>query len=95
MLQKAYGDWVMKKNQTFMWHERFWVEREFVNDNDRSGHASILQMTKHRRVRMIEEGCEIPKTIIHRILTNVYAKMVSKVLTSEMKQQRLLKRRIS
>ncbi|CAN8022820.1 unnamed protein product [Ixodes persulcatus] len=46
---------------------------------------------------MIAEECGIPKTIVHRILTKdlqmrkVCAKMVPKVLTSEMKEERLFK----
>lgn len=56
-------------------------------------------MDKDRRlsVRMLEEGCRIPKTMVHRILIDdfqikkVYVKMISKVLMSEMKEQRLLK----
>ncbi|KAM7298352.1 putative uncharacterized protein FLJ37770 isoform X1 [Ixodes scapularis] len=110
MLRKAYGDDAMKKSQTFMWHKRFREGRESVNDDDRSGRPSTSQtddsvqkvrhvLDKDRRlsVRMVADECGIPKTIVHRILTEdlqmrkVCAKMVPKVLTSEMKEERLLK----
>ena len=82
MLRKAYGDGAMKQSQTFMWHKRFREGRESVNDDDRSGRPSTSQtddsvqkvrqvLDKDRRlsVRMIAEECGIPKTIVHRILT--------------------------
>ncbi|CAN8003290.1 unnamed protein product [Ixodes hexagonus] len=110
MLRKAYGDDAMKQSQTFMWHKRFRGGRESVNDDDRSGRPStsqtddsvqkvrqVLDKDRQLSVRMIAEECGIPKTIVHRILTEdlqmskVCAKMVPKVLTSEMKEERLLK----
>ncbi|CAN7938004.1 unnamed protein product [Ixodes hexagonus] len=57
----------------------------------------VLDKDRRLSVRMIAERCGIPKTIVHRILTGdlqmskACAKMVPKVLTSEMKEERLLK----
>ncbi|KAK8784948.1 hypothetical protein V5799_008687 [Amblyomma americanum] len=57
----------------------------------------VLEKDQRLSVRMIAEECGIPKTIAHHILMNdlkvrkVCTKIVRKVLTSEMKEELLLK----
>jgi len=110
MLKVAFKDNAMSQAQVYQWHKRFREGREDVNDDDRSGRPStsktdesvekvrkILTGDRRLSVRMIAELSDIPKTVVHRILTEdlqmrkVCAKMVPKILTDDMKNTRVQK----
>lgn len=91
MLRKAHGDGVMKKNQTFMWYMRFREELQSVNVNDCTGRQSTSQTVEKVR-QMIDEECAKPRILTDAFqMRNVSTKMVPKILTDEIKKQRLLK----
>ena len=108
MLKVAFKDNAMSQAQVYQWHKRFREGREDVNDDDRSGRPStsktdesvekvrkILTGDRRLSVRMIAEPSDVPKTVVHRILTEdsqmrkVCAKTVPKILTDDMKNTRV------
>lgn len=109
MLKQAYGTDAMSKTRTYEWHKRFREGRDAVDDDDRSGRPSTsktddtvqkvrqrLDQDRRMSVRMLAEEIGVPKSVVHRILTEdfnmrkVCAKMVPKVLNDDMKEQRVL-----
>jgi len=78
----AYGDNCLSKTQVFEWHRRFKAGREDVNDDERADQPSgviteeniekerdFVKVSKKSSVRFLEMKLGIPKTTIHRILT--------------------------
>jgi len=108
MLKTAFGNDCLSDRQVYRWHEAFAEGREDVNDEERSGRPStskteenetrvrnLLNTDGRLSVRLIAETLNIPKTIVHQIVTEtlgmrkVCAKLVPIVLTDDQKQRRV------
>ena len=108
MLKKAFGDACMSYSQAKKWHMSFREVREEVTDEARSGRPPTSRTDKHftrvrellntdRRmsVRMISELLNLPKTIVHEIVSEdlamrkICAKLVPKVLIDAQKVNRV------
>ena len=108
MLRTAYGEAALSSAQVFRWHKAFKDGREAVEDEQRSGRPSTSRtdenvafikaaMDRDRRlnVRLIADEVGIPKTVVHRIITEtlnmrkICAKLVPKNLSDEQKENRL------
>lgn len=91
----------------YCWHKMFQEGREDAEDEDRSGRPStshsdqnvkkvrnMLNSDRRLSVRMLADECNIPKSTVHRIVTEdlgmrkICAKMVPKVLSDEQKAAR-------
>ena len=100
MLNEAFGDACMSYSQAKKWHRTFREGREEVTDEARSGRPQTSRTDEHltrvrelldtdRRmsVRLISELLNLPKTIVHEIVSEdlamrkICAKLVPKVLT--------------
>jgi transposase len=81
LVQKAYGNEVLKRSSVFRWYSRFRDRRELVEDDKRGGRpkstqtevniAAVAELVKNDRQitsRMIEESFNIPKTVVLRTL---------------------------
>ena len=109
MLEKAFGEDTLSRAQVFRWHKTFKEGRENAEDEERSGRPTTAHTTNNaervkaalntdRRlsVRLIADQTELPKSIVHEIITTelnmrkVCAKLVPKVLTEHQKQNRIL-----
>jgi hypothetical protein len=107
LIKKVIGNDSMSKAQIKLWYSRFKVGRESVESDRRSGRPSTSRtpenvesvraaINKNRRltVRELQEGLEIPRTIVLRILTEdlgkkrVAAKFVPRLLSREQKEFR-------
>jgi len=82
LLRTAYRDAVLSSAQVLRWHEAFKDGRESVEDEQRAGHPStsrtensvarvkaVLDRDRHLSVRLIAEEVGLPKTDVHRIIT--------------------------
>jgi len=104
LLRTAYGDAVLSSSQVFRWHTAFKDGRESVEDEERAGHPStsrtennvvcvkaVLDRDRRLNVRLIAEGVGLPKTYVHRIITEdlhmrkICEKLVPKNLSDEQK----------
>jgi len=109
LLRTAYGDAVLSSAQVLRWHNAFKDGRENVEDEQRAGRPStsrteknvarvkaVLDRDRSLRVRLIAEELGLPKTDVHRIITEdlhmrkICAKLVPKNLSSELKDSRVL-----
>ncbi|KAJ8962883.1 hypothetical protein NQ318_001292 [Aromia moschata] len=105
MLKDAFGDVCMSQKK---WHKSLRESREDVNDETRSGRPSTSQTDEHftqvreflnsdqrMSVRMTSEQLNLPKTIVHEIVSEdlamrkICAKFVLKVLTDAQKEHRM------
>lgn len=108
MLQKAFKDTCMSKTQAYEWYNLFKGGRTEVEDLPRSGRPStstdeqsveevkkIVMDNRRVSVREIAREIGIPKTSVHRILTEflnmrrVAARLVPKKLNFMQKQRRI------
>ncbi|XP_023311966.1 putative uncharacterized protein FLJ37770 [Anoplophora glabripennis] len=108
MIKAAYKEDALSDRQVFRWHKAFLEGRETVDDEVRAGRPStsttddnvtrvrqLLNTDRRLSVRLMSLILDIPKTIVHEIVTNnlnmrkVCAKMVPKVLTDDQKMNRL------
>lgn len=108
MIEKAYGNDALSKAQVFRWHKTFKEGREDVEDEQRSGRPSTahtldnvakvraaLNTDRRLSVRLIADKVELPKSIVHEIITTelqmrkICAKLVPKVLTDDQKENRV------
>lgn len=82
MIQTVYGSEAMSRKNVFKWYARFRDGRESIEDDPRPGASStvrveenvqkvaeILRNDRCASTRLIEELTGIPKTTVHRILT--------------------------
>ena len=81
LLSTAYGDAVLSSAQVFRWHNAFKDGRESVEDEQRAGRPStartennvarvkVLDRDRRLQVRLIAEEVRLPKTDVHRIIT--------------------------
>jgi len=82
LLRTAYGDDVLSSAQVFRWHKAFKDGRENVEDEQRPGRPStartennvarvkiVLDRDWCLQVRLIVEEVGLPKTDVHRIIT--------------------------
>jgi len=109
LLRTAYGDAVLSSSQVFRWHKAFKDGRESVEDEQRAGRPStartesnvarmkaVLDRDRRLQVRLIAEEVGLPKTDVHRIITEglhmrkICAKLVPKNLSDEQKDNRVL-----
>ena len=109
LLRTAYGDAVLSSAQVFRWHKAFKDGRESVEDEQRAGRPStartennvarvkvVLDRDRRLQVRLIAEEVGLPKTDVHRIITEdlhmrkICAKLVPKNLSDEQKDNRVL-----
>ena len=100
MLRTAYGGAVLSSAEVFRWHKAFKDGREGVEDEQRTGRPStsitennvarvkaVLDRDRRLNVRLIAEEVGLPKTDVHRIVTedlhmrNICAKLVPKNLS--------------
>jgi len=100
LLRTAYGDAVLSSAQVFRWHKAFKDGRESVEDKQRTGCPStsktennvarvkaVLDRDRRLNVRLITEKVGLPKTDVHRIITEdlhlrkICAKLVPKNLS--------------
>jgi len=100
LLRTAYGDAVVSSAQVFRWHNAFKDGRESVEDEQCAGRPStsrhennvarvkaVLDRDRCLKVRLIAEDVGLPKTDVHRIITEdlrmekICAKMVPKNLS--------------
>ena len=78
----AYGDAVLSSAQVLGWHKAFKKGRESVEDKKRAGRPStsrtennvarvkaVLDRDRRLRVRLMAEEVGLPKTDVHRIIT--------------------------
>jgi hypothetical protein len=83
LLRTAYGDAVLCSAQVFRWHKAFNDGRECVGDDQRAGRPStartennvarmkvVLDKGRRMNVRLIAEEVGLPKTDVHRIITD-------------------------
>jgi len=99
-LRTAYGDAVLSSAQVFRWHKAFKDGRESNEDEPRAGRPStsrteknvarvkaVLDRDRRLNVRLIVEKAGLPKTDVHRIITEdlhmrkIFAKLVPKNLS--------------
>ena len=97
LLRTAYGNAVLSSAQVFWWHKTFKDGRESVEDERRAGRLStsrtennvarvkaVLDRDRCLNVRLIAEEVGLPKTGVHRIITEdlhmrkICAKLVPK-----------------
>ncbi|XP_060615302.2 protein GVQW3 [Anolis sagrei] len=109
LLRTAYGDAVLSSAQVFRWHKAFKDGRESVEDEQRAGRPStarteenvsrvkaVLDRDRGLNVRLIAEKVGLPKTDVHRIMTEDLhmrkncAKLVPKNLSDEQKNNHVL-----
>ena len=82
LLRTAYGDAVLSSAQVLSWHKAFKDGRESVEDKQRAGRPStsktengvihmkaVLDRDRHLSVRLMAEEVGLPKTDVHRIIT--------------------------
>ena len=82
MIEKAYRKDALSKAQVLRWHKTFKEGREEVEDKQRSGRPStahtsdnvdkvkaILNSDRRLSVRLIADKAELPKSIVHEIIT--------------------------
>ncbi|CAK9803056.1 Protein GVQW3 [Anthophora quadrimaculata] len=82
MIQTVYGSEAMSRKNVFKWYASFRDGRESIEDDPRPGASStvrveenvqkvaeILRNDRCASTRLIEELTGIPKTTVHRILT--------------------------
>ena len=82
LLRTAYGDAVLSSAQVLRWHKTFKNGRESFEDEQRAGRPStsrtennvdrvtaVLDRDRRLSVRLIAEEVLIPKTDVHRIIT--------------------------
>jgi len=87
MLKQAFGDYFMSCLQAKKWHKSFREGREDVADEARSGRPSISRTDEHltrvrellntdrgMSIRMMPELLNLPKTIVHEIVSEDFAK---------------------
>uniref|UniRef100_A0A803TIB7 Mos1 transposase HTH domain-containing protein n=2 Tax=Anolis carolinensis TaxID=28377 RepID=A0A803TIB7_ANOCA len=109
LLRTAYGDAVLSSAQVFRWHKAFKDGRESVEDEQRAGRPStarteenvarvkaVLDRDRRLNVRLIAEEVGLPKTDVHRIITEdlrmrkICAKLVPKNLSDEQNNHMLI-----
>ena len=109
LLRTAYGDAVLSSAQVLRWHQAFKDGRESIEDEQRAGRPSpsrtennvarvkaVLDRDRRLSVRLIAEEVGLPKTNVHRIITEDLhmrkncAKLVPKNLSDEQKDNRVL-----
>jgi len=109
LLRTAYGDAVLSSAQVLRWHKTFKDSRESVEDKQCTGRPSasrnendvarvkaVLDRDRRLSVRLIAEEVGLPKTDVHRIITEdlhmrkICAKLVLKNLSDEQKDSRVL-----
>jgi len=109
LLRTAYGDAVLSSAQVFRWHKAFKDRREGVEDEQCTGCPStsrngnsvacvkaVVDRDRRLSVRLIAEEVGLPKTGIHRIITEdqhmrkICVKLVPKNLSDEQKDSRVL-----
>ena len=100
LLRTAYGDAVLCSAQVFRWHKAFKSGRESVEGEQRAGRPStsktennvarvkaVPDRDRRLNVRLIAEEVRLPKTDVHRIVTEdqhmrkICAKLVPKNLS--------------
>jgi len=100
LLRTAYGDAVFSSSQVFRWHMAFKDGRESNEDEQCAGRPStsrndnnvgrvkaVLDRDRRLNVRLIAEDIGLPKTDVHRIITEdlhmrkICAKLVPKNLS--------------
>lgn len=108
MLKKVFGDDCLSKSQSNRWHKMFREGREEVADEARAGRPStsrtddnvtrvrqLLNSDRRMNVRLMSELLNLPKTIVHEIVSEdlamrkICAKLVPRVLTDAQKQHRV------
>jgi len=109
LLRRAYGDAVLSSTEVLRWHKAFKDGRESIENEQRTGRPSTSRTENNlacekaapdrdRRliVRLIAEEAGLPKTDIHRIITDdlhmrkICAKLVPKNLSDEQKDNYVL-----
>jgi len=109
LLRTAYGDAVLSSSQVLRWYKAFKDGREGVEDEQRAWCPStsrtennvarvkaVLDRDQRLSVRLMAEEVELPKTDVHRIITEdlrmrkICAKLVPKNLSDEQKDNRVL-----
>jgi len=109
LLRTAYGDAVLSSAQVLKWHKAFKDGREGVEDEQCAGHPStsrsesnvarvkaVLDRDQRLSVRLIAEEVGLPKTDVHRIITEdlhmrkICVKLVPKNLSNEQKDNCVL-----
>ncbi|CAK9833797.1 Protein GVQW3 [Anthophora retusa] len=108
MIQTVYGSEAMSRKNVFKWYARFSDGRESIEDDPRPGASStvrdeknvqkvaeILRNDRYASTRLIEELTGIPKTTVHRILTEnlgkrkICSRFVPHSLTDDQKDCRV------
>lgn len=109
MIKLAYKDEAMSRTRVFEWYSQFKNGREEVEDEQRAGRPStsktednvtkirdLLNTDRHLSVRLIAQELDLPKTIVHEVVTEILgmrkvcAKLVPKILTGDNKQRRVI-----
>jgi len=109
LLRTAYGDAVLSSSQALRWYKAFKDGREGIEDEQCAGRPStsrtennvarvkaVLDRDRHLSVRLMAEEVGLPKTDVHRIITEdmhmrkICAKLVPKNLSDEQKDNRVL-----
>ena len=101
---KVYGIECMSRTRVFEWHKRFREGRTDVEDDERSRRPTISKTTNNIRkiekivredrrlsIRLIAERMSIDKETVWQVIlhmTKVCAQVVSKLLTSDQKENR-------
>lgn len=108
LMKNVYGDQCLSRAQVFRWFARFRDGREDLEDNERSPKprtsrnetniekvSQILRSDRCVSARLIEEMTGIPKSVVHRILTDdlgkkkICARFVPHSLSKEQKDMRV------
>ena len=82
LLRTAYGDAALSSSQVLRWYKAFKDGREGIEDEQRAGHPStsrtgknvarvkaVLDRDRRLSVRLMAEEVGLPKTDVHRIIT--------------------------
>jgi len=105
-MKNVYGDQCLSRAQVFRWFARFCDGREDLQDDKRSPRTSrnetniekvsqILRSDRCMSARLIEEMTVIPKSVVHRILTEnlgkkkICARFVPHSLSEDQKDMRV------
>ena len=109
LLKQAYEEFALSYVQVTRWMKKFKGGQEGVDDDPRSGRPStsqsdenvtrvreLLNADRRMTVRLLADTLDIPKTVVHRIVTEelnmrkVCAKLVPKLLSDKQKADRVL-----